>query len=199
MADIFPSEREIVGSAVDKRKAEFSTGRVLVAQSLHLLGVPRQPVLKGSKNEPLWPTGLVGSITHTGEICIVAVARESVCGGVGVDVERCDANVSELAHLILSPGEAERSMAQSGRHRDDTVRLTFSAKESVFKAVFVHLERFIEFEEVSIEFDHRLQSFIAAATGDERLDTLLRSGKGGYVLQDDLIVTNFFLPGAPIA
>lgn len=195
MADIFPSEQEIVGSAVDKRKAEFSTGRALAARSLQLLGVPRQPILKGSKNEPLWPTGLVGSITHTSEICIVAVARESVCGGVGVDVEKCDANVSELAHLIFSSGEAERYMARTGRHRDDTVRRTFSAKESVFKAVFVHLGRFVDFDEVSIEFDDRLQSFIATATDDGKLDELLISGKGGYVFYDDLIVTNFVLPG----
>ena len=151
LSKLHPSEQKFVDSAVEKRRAEFSTGRVLAARALQLLEVPKQPILRGSKNEPLWPVGVVGSITHTSETCIVAVAHDSVSGGIGVDVEKRDAEVSNLAHLIIRPDELKKRFDQSGSDYEDAVRLTFSAKESVFKSVFAHLGRFIGFEEVGLE------------------------------------------------
>lgn len=193
-SELYPSEKLLVKSAVVKRKAEFSTGRVLAARALRMLELPEQPIHRGSKNEPLWPAGVVGSITHTSETCIVAMARDHVCNGIGVDIEKSDADVSDLAHLIVRPDEFERSFDRIDGNHDDVVRLTFSAKESIFKSIFPHLGRFIEFEEVGLEIDDKRQSFTATSPDDSKLDKLVRSGRGGYFWFDDCIVTNFILP-----
>jgi len=196
MSKLYASERICVDSAVEKRRAEFSTGRILAARALNLLDIPGQPIQRGSKNEPLWPAGVVGSITHTSHTCVVAIAHDYVCSGIGIDVEKCDANVSNLAHLILRPDELDKLFDQSGEQYDDAVRLTFSAKESVFKSVFALLGRFIEFEEVCLEINRTRQTFTATSPEDNGLHKLVNSGRGGYVSFDNLIVTSFILPGS---
>jgi len=196
MSELHASEQRCVDSAVEKRKAEFSTGRVLSARALQLLEVRGQPILRGSKNEPLWPSGLVGSISHTSQTCVVVIAYDHICSGIGIDVEARDANISDLAHLILRPGELDKTYDNPGEIYDDAVRLTFSAKESIFKSVFAHVGRFVEFEEVGLEFDSTLQSFIATAPDDKKLHKLVQSGQGKYLMLADLIVTGFYLPGS---
>jgi len=197
MAELHASEKRCVDAAVDKRRAEFSTGRILAARALHLLDVPAQAILKGANNEPVWPAGTVGSITHSSQMCVVALAYDHVCDGIGLDVENCDAEVSNVAHLILRKDELTKEVRQGGAKYDDSVRLAFSAKESVFKAVFAQMKRFIEFEEVSLKFDAARQTFSAAAPDDNRLNSLLTPGKGGYISFDNLLVTGFYLPVSP--
>lgn len=185
-----------IESAVEKRKAEFSTGRFLAAQALDALDFPRTAITKGENNEPIWPDGIVGSITHSSKFCLVVLARGNTCSGLGIDIENRDAEVRTLSHLILRNDETENAPARNDEAFDDNVRRTFSAKESIFKAVYPQVNRFVDFTEVRLRFDTAQQTFSAQAPENNPLDRLLGSGQGGYIDFEDIITTGFYLPGA---
>ena len=85
--ELLPDEAAHVAQAIPKRRREFARGRVSARQVLAELGVPSVSLLVGPKREPLWPEGIVGSITHDDRLCVVAVARAEKYAGLGVDVE----------------------------------------------------------------------------------------------------------------
>src|SRR4051812_9450636 len=85
--DLFPSEREALGSAVEKRRREFTTGRACARQALSRLGTPVVALPSGPHGEPLWPAGTVGSITHCRGYRACAVARSEAVTALGIDAE----------------------------------------------------------------------------------------------------------------
>lgn len=60
-----PEEEPLIAKSVAKRRNEFITVRYCARQALSVLGIPEVPILKGDKGQPLWPDGIVGSMTHT--------------------------------------------------------------------------------------------------------------------------------------
>ena len=147
-------EEECVARAVAKRRAEFSRGRACARSVLAQLNVPDFPLLSGPQREPIWPAGIVGSITHTDGLCAVAAAHDARYRGIGIDAEPClplDADVIDYVCLKdeLTNG---RGTDLSGFDVAERARLIFSAKESVYKCQFPLTRRFIEFHEVRVRF-----------------------------------------------
>jgi 4'-phosphopantetheinyl transferase EntD len=62
--DLYPEEEAAVGNAVEKRRREFVTARACAREALAQLGLPAQPIPAGPRGEPVWPQGVVCSITH---------------------------------------------------------------------------------------------------------------------------------------
>jgi 4'-phosphopantetheinyl transferase EntD len=60
----FPGEADLVADAVEKRRREFVTTRRCARQALAQLGVPPVPIRPGPGRAPVWPAGVVGSLTH---------------------------------------------------------------------------------------------------------------------------------------
>ena len=54
--------------AVVKRRAEFFYGRLRAQAPLAALGFNGVTVGTGAMREPLWPEGVIGSITHSGDL-----------------------------------------------------------------------------------------------------------------------------------
>jgi hypothetical protein len=73
--DVHCDELRLMASAVPRRRAEFAAGRACARAALRRLGINGWPLLVGSKREPLWPAGVVGSITHTDGLVAAAVSR----------------------------------------------------------------------------------------------------------------------------
>jgi 4'-phosphopantetheinyl transferase EntD len=184
-ASLPESERTCVIRAVEKRRAEFSTGRFLAADGLRQLGVDTFPVERGAHNEPLWPAGIVGSISHGCGICVVALARSDVTQFIGVDVESVTADVTSVRELVMTKQEHPATAP------DEQVRITFCAKEAVYKAIFPQVRRFVDFTEVALHFDPASGSF-AARSDDERLDRILRRGRGRFVTLESVLISGFF-------
>jgi len=84
----------------------------------------------------VWPAGLTGSITHTGDFVSVAIARATAVRAIGLDAERIvDPDRSRrVAPMIVQPGEA----ADGDEEAPGPVRVTliFSIKEAVFKCLY---------------------------------------------------------------
>src|SRR5262249_37950297 len=105
-APLFPAEEELVAQTVPKRRYEFATGRRCARAALAQLGFPPAPLLAGPDRAPLWPDGVVGSITHTDSYRAAAVARAEQLCSVGIDAEPNLPLPDRVLHLIASPAEA---------------------------------------------------------------------------------------------
>jgi len=140
----------LVQSAVDKRRLEFSRGRQCARAALRRLGFADGPILTGSQREPLWPAGVVGSITHTDGLCLAAVASQKSYSGVGIDVEPAAPLTPAVAERIATEVEMN---ALSAMPPLLAARLIFSAKESFYKSQFYLTREFLGFFDVSIELE----------------------------------------------
>lgn len=146
---LFPEEASLLGNAVPKRRVGFSMGRHCAREALKFLGVPAQPILVGTSREPLWPAGLVGSITHCAGYYAAAVARRSDVASIGIDAEAHEALPPDVLSTVASEDECRdlRALPTGGVHWD---RVLFSAKESVYKAWFPLAARWLGFKDVRL-------------------------------------------------
>jgi len=121
--------------AVAKRQAEYLAGRLCARAALKASG--GGGVVPGTDEEraPVWPQDFCGSITHGDGWAAAVVARASAWRGLGLDVESRldDTRAQRLAAEILTPDELTRLAPEQSALQ---VTLTFSLKESLFKALF---------------------------------------------------------------
>lgn len=149
--DVLPEEELLVARAVPKRQREFRKARECARSALALFGVEKFPLLSGPGREPLWPQGIVGSVTHTEGLCAVAVATSSRYRGLGIDVERDEPLEADLSRRICREEELVRLAQSPDLPPLLAARLVFSAKESLYKCQFPLTRSFVGFHEVAIE------------------------------------------------
>lgn len=198
--ELFPEEEAVVGQAVEKRQREFATARACAREALARLGQPPRPILSGPKGEPLWPPGVVGSITHCDGYRACAVAPASELMTIGIDAEPDLALPDGLLADIALPEERTllRDLAQRapGTHWD---RLLFSIKESIYKAWFPLAERWLGFEDAVVAINWERQSFAARVLvpGPVIAGRELRSFHGSWLAADGLVMAAIALPADP--
>ncbi len=147
----FPGEESLVANAVATRRREFITARHCAREALAKLGYAPAPIRAGPKREPLWPTGVVGSITHTTGFRAAAVASQSVVASIGIDAEQNDKLPDGIEESVTVRGEREMLAALSRAFpATNWGRLLFSAKESVYKAWYPLTGRGLGFEDACL-------------------------------------------------
>jgi 4'-phosphopantetheinyl transferase EntD len=153
-AELFPAEAELVARAVPKRQKEFTAGRVCARRALARLGIPPAPLLAGPTREPLWPAGVVGSITHCEGYRAAVVARATTVLSIGVDAEPNGPTPEGVLDRISSPAERAWIRAEAlttpAVHWD---RLLFCAKEAVYKAWHPLTGTWLGFEDAHVTLD----------------------------------------------
>jgi 4'-phosphopantetheinyl transferase EntD len=158
----FEREAEIVAGAVEKRRREFGTARACAREALGQLGLPPREILSGPRGEPLWPEGIVGSITHCDGYRGCAVGRRSEFAAIGIDAEVDAALPGGLLGDIALP-EEQRALAALAQEdpAPSWDRLLFSIKESVYKAWFPLAGRWLGFEDAQVAIDRENRLFTA--------------------------------------
>ncbi|MFD0658811.1 4'-phosphopantetheinyl transferase family protein [Thermocatellispora tengchongensis] len=147
----FPGEEEAIARAVPKRRDEYVAARACARRALAELGIAPVPILSGPKREPLWPPGVVGSITHCDGYRAAAVARDDVLVSVGIDAEPHAPLPDGVYDAIARPEEAARLPAL--RAADPSIcwdRLLFCAKEAIYKAWYPVTGRWLGFEDALV-------------------------------------------------
>ncbi|PAN79477.1 enterobactin synthase [Enterobacter cloacae] len=131
-----------LANAGRKRKAEHLAGRIAAAHALPDHTVPGI----GPSGEPLWPEGISGSITHSGTQAMAVVVSHPDAR-VGIDCEAIlpDSEAREIQDGIIDAQEA-MCLTRSGYPFALALTLTFSAKESLFKALFPQVKTFMDFD-----------------------------------------------------
>jgi 4'-phosphopantetheinyl transferase EntD len=186
-AGLFPEEQVSVQRAVEKRRREFATGRACARLALGRLGIAPVPIPAGERGEPLWPSGVVGSITHCTGYCASAVAAVDRVATVGIDAEVHEPLPDGVLEQVAFGREltmvAERG---AGVCLD---RLLFSAKEAVYKAWFPLARRWLGFEDVELTLDLAGSAFRARllvpgpVVGGSRLSEF----RGRWCVQDGVV------------
>ncbi|MBX7555088.1 4'-phosphopantetheinyl transferase superfamily protein [Streptomyces sp. NPDC004232] len=150
-APLFPEEEALVQRAVTKRRREFAAVRGCARRAMEKLGVPAQPVVSGERGAPVWPAGLIGSMTHCDGYCAAVLARDGDLASVGIDAEPHGPLPEGVGDSVFLPAESGRlallAARRPGVHWD---RILFSAKESVYKAWFPLTRLWLDFSEADI-------------------------------------------------
>lgn len=138
--------------SVAKRQAEFLAGRLCARAALqqldHLDFVPAI----GEDRAPVWPAHISGSITHSTGHAAAIVGHKAQWRGLGMDLENVLTleRAERLAGEILTADEMRR-MADLPREQIALlVTLTFSAKESLFKALYPIVQKRFYFEHAEL-------------------------------------------------
>jgi 4'-phosphopantetheinyl transferase EntD len=104
----------------------------------------------GGSGEPIWPRGVVGSISHAAGSAVSAVAHHGDVSGIGIDLEH-DRDVADIVHLVAFGAERDWLDSHMASIRDRKLLELFAAKESLFKAVFPKVKRYFDFDAVELE------------------------------------------------
>ena len=192
-ASPFAKERAVVARAVTARRAEFFSTRECARRALMRLGMPASPIVPGQHREPMWPEGVVGSLTHCDGYRAAAVARESTIAAIGIDAEPHGPLPHGVANLVMLDDERPHLAVLAATAREISWdKILFSAKESVFKAWFPVTRMWLDFTECEIRIDPEAGTFAAEILvsgphfGTQRLD-----GFGGHwAVVGNLVVTS---------
>jgi 4'-phosphopantetheinyl transferase EntD len=190
--ELFAAEEAAIGRAVDKRRREFTTARGCARAALERLGLPPGPIPSGERGEPIWPAGLVGSITHCDGYRACAVARASDLVTIGIDAEPHKPLPDGLLGDVSLPEEMGW-LRELARHEPDTHwdRLLFSAKESVYKAWFPLTGEWLGFEDAVLVVAPLARRFSARllVPGPVVSGRRIPGFAGRWLVRDGLIVT----------
>lgn len=148
-----PEEAVHVARAVPKRVGEFAAGRACARRALEELGVRDSILRVGPDREPLWPAGVVGSITHTAGFCAVAAARTAVVAALGLDAEHRDAVHRRLWRQIATGEELLWLDSLPAERATEMATLIFSAKETFYKCQFALTHEWLNFTDVSVSVE----------------------------------------------
>lgn len=140
-------EKLLIGESwSEARLKTFVLGRYAAHCALKALKREVVPVLRGKKGEPIWPAGIVGSISHKDRIAVAAVGRKEKYKGMGVDIEDLMIALSEKEYsLFCTPTEI-----QSIRKRQKTPIELFSRKEAVLKAYYESFNKLYNWEDIDV-------------------------------------------------
>ncbi len=169
---LHPEEAAVVARASAGRRREFAAGRAFARQALARFGVHDFPLRSDAERLPLWPPGIVGSISHCPGRCAVAVARAGTVLGIGLDIEAVhrmkpaalDRICTDAERAWLEEPGGEEGAAWSGV---DWATLLFSAKECTYKCYYPLARTRLGFRDVEVEMHPARASFRATLVADD--------------------------------
>ncbi|OZD55618.1 hypothetical protein CH252_07125 [Rhodococcus sp. 06-1477-1B] len=184
---LFPDEEQIVADAVPRRRDEFGAVRRCARGALAELGHSPVAILPGPGGAPVWPEGVVGSMTHCVGYRAAVVADRAHLPTIGIDAEPDEPLPHDVLPVIARPVEIARFGAAASLRGVRWDRLLFSAKESVYKAWYPLTGRWLDFDDVELTPHPHLRRFSARvlASAPEGL----REFSGTWVAGGGVIVT----------
>lgn len=188
-----------LNKALPKRKAEYLAGRFLAGQLLQAKGASSH-LGTGQHRSPDWPDNIVGSITHTDSLAICVVAWASELLSVGIDAEpiMTQTVIESVAQNVMN-GQESALISSCGLAADLAFTLLFSAKESLFKALYPFVRAYFDFDAARlVGFDPNRQQVCLALC--QSLHPYFPVGSLFYldwVLFDHTVVTVLEVPQQP--
>jgi 4'-phosphopantetheinyl transferase EntD len=133
--ELYPVEEKLIAGASERRRREFAEARWCAREALRRLGVAPGAIPATPDGAPVWPEGVVGSITHKGGYRAAVVVRREDLAGIGIDAEPDQRLPEGVLETIASPAELDRVEALLERSPGIAWdRLLFCAKEAAVKA-----------------------------------------------------------------
>jgi enterobactin synthetase component D len=186
------AEAECVVSAVKKRRDEFEAGRCAARAALGKLGVAPCPILREESGLPIWPEGVVGSITHSAALCLAVCAKVSDARAVGIDVELVGRLHRRLWRLTFSGDEVRAIEACSDVAL--AASIAYSAKEAYQKAQFAVSGRAMGYRSMRVTAADDGTLAVASVGGDASFGALPRECRFHYLSIGDHVAVFCFFP-----
>lgn len=148
--ELYSQELELISASAPLRRRTFATGRYCARAALAEAGLPPVPLLRAEDGAVIWPEGVIGSVSHTNEWAVAAVAVRDMSEALslGVDLERIQTLEPGVLRLVATAAERAELDEAGGESWQGTA--LFSLKESLYKCLRPLCGRFIEFAEVEI-------------------------------------------------
>lgn len=204
---LHPAEEAFVAGAVAKRRREFAAGRACARGALERLGLVGHAVLAREDRSPLWPEGVVGSISHCTSHCAASVALETQIAMIGLDLEEDTPLPEELVTSVCTGTEYRRLEGFPREAGANWSKLVFSAKECFYKAYYPATRTFLDFHDVEITLDPSRNLFVGSLLNEDappawnQRSLRGRFARGGGVLVTAIAVSRADLDhsSAPLA
>lgn len=163
---ILKQERELIANAVFHRQCEFATGRWLARTGLRKFGFDDKPIYIGHLKNPLWPSSIVGTISHDYQLCVVVLMQKKCCLEIDIDIgidlfylPQRGHKMSELLSIFIARPD-ELIMAQdieqhirkniTANININAATILFSIKESIVKAISYQVNNFIDLRAIDL-------------------------------------------------
>lgn len=133
----------------EQRKQEFLLGRLAANFAI-------QKTLKTNKifiinqdasRAPIWPSDLIGSISHSDSLIIAVACKKDAYLSVGIDIEKKGRTRPEVGRFILTDLDIK---SVDGISESDLLTLIFSAKESLYKALYPLVNKYFGFKAAAL-------------------------------------------------
>jgi 4'-phosphopantetheinyl transferase EntD len=154
-AELNPAESLIAADMTQLRRAQFAAGRACARAALGRIGRTSLTIASDNDGVPLWPRGVVGSISHKYSQSIAVVGVMETFQGIGIDLERDEERDDRILAAEIASAHEAREMAKLKRHSIEvasTATWLLSAKEATYKAVFPLLRIPFSWEDIQISF-----------------------------------------------
>jgi len=159
---LLPEEQAIAESfGSQKRRAEFTLGRICAHGALSRFGLESEPILRNPETrEPCWPESIFGSITHSAGFAAVAVGLKNEIQGVGIDLESLSRSVNfNIKRQVCVDSELEWLESLPAEQANRALRIIFSAKESIFKCLYPGTKTYLSFKDAAVTINEPEKNF----------------------------------------
>jgi 4'-phosphopantetheinyl transferase EntD len=146
------TELDYIKNASDERKLEFSTGRFCARKAMEAFGHFNTEILIGANREPLWPQGIVGSISHSKQFVGAVAAPADKLYAIGLDIEKIGGIQPQMWDLLYTSSEQSFLNSLLKEETELFSTLLFSMKESFYKFQFPMTGVFLDFGDVEINY-----------------------------------------------
>lgn len=147
---------EKIEQASNKRKAEYLAGRYCAQKAQASFDGKTRNIGTGPQRQPIWPEHLCGSISHTAKRAICLMATKTQVLSIGVDIEEWinPKQVPNIHTLVINNTESQL-LKQLPLPFSNAFTVIFSAKESVFKALYPEVKILFDFSAVVLISVHQ--------------------------------------------
>jgi 4'-phosphopantetheinyl transferase EntD len=140
-----------IQNSVLTRQSEFLVGRYTALEAVRTLGIKIDNISIGRHRNPIWPNGILGSITHTNQKVICSISAGENFSYLGIDLEHIIPLklLEDIKREIINKDE-EQLIKISSEPYQNVFTIIFSAKESIFKALYPYVECYFDFSVVEV-------------------------------------------------
>jgi 4'-phosphopantetheinyl transferase EntD len=184
---LLPEERRHLQGMSAGRIAEFAAGRATARRALGMLGFSGHALDRRQDRSPVWPNGVVGSLSHAGALSVAAVARREAIFGIGIDIERIGRVREKLWPMVFVSGEVEAIESRPPTERATLASILFSAKEAYFKFEYPVWGEWLDFTDVTARIVSDSELILAPLK-----ESRVLPAQGVYAVADDVVCVCVF-------
>lgn len=148
---LFSEEKAICEDYEPRRLEEFSKGRYCAHQCLEVLN-KQQAVGKRPDGSPIWPEGIIGSISHSQNLAGAMLSNKRTHASLGMDIEQIGRITPDLWPVLFGTYELKLIGDQPLELQNRFSTILYSLKEAFYKMQYPITKEGMESKDLQIHF-----------------------------------------------